>query len=198
MTKTKRTILIVLVLFVVITLAIMTSVRFGLFQKMADINDKDSYDINIEVLNYSIPTDIVLIGESIPFREALIYRKLTNVTSELLETHKKYQVIILSDLDGTLSISDQELLIIKEKVDNHTSDFYYLGKNQANRLKQLGFVDYDWPSDDYCIAVVMFEGKQDNFTGIWAESDVQATKDNRETLGLLLVKQFIRVLSSNN
>lgn len=192
----KRIILITGISLIVLVLVALLYVKFVLSNK-SNSNDKDGYDRNIEVLNNNIPTDIVLYGETIPFRDALQYRTVTKIDSEILKTDKSHQIVLLSDLDGTMSISDQELHLIKEKVDAHTSEFYYLGSKQRERLQELGFVDHEWPTDDYCVSIVIFEGKQENFTGIWSESDVQATKDNRETLGLLLVKQFIRVLESN-
>ncbi len=162
------------------------------------ISEKDTYDKNIDILNESFPTDIVVIGEEIPFRDALIIRKIGNITGTALQTNKERQIIILSDIDGTLEISDNELLVIKDKLDAHACDFYYLGTTLNDRLISLGFLDTVWPSNDYCIALVNQEGKQLRYTGIWTESDKQATGDNRESLGHVLVSHFVFVLKGNN
>lgn len=158
---------------------------------------QDDYSRHIKILN-NYPIDIIVYGEDIPFRDNLNIRRIDEISKKLLKSSIKKQILILSDLDDSMSISDEELLIIKDELENNNDfDFYYLGTKELERLKQLGFYKEERPLGDYCLAIVIYEGRREFFTGIWAESDVKATKDNRETMAMLLARQFVRVLKSN-
>jgi hypothetical protein len=163
-----------------------------------DDGTPDDYDKNIIILDDNISTDIILYGEMIPFRSELEYREVHQVSTTTLNTDAVYQIIILSDLNGGLSISDEELQIIKEKVFENKLDFYYLGRKELSRLQEMGFFSTKRQETELCLAIVYSKNEMIYYNGIWNSSDVQKTKDDRATLGMLLVRQFIRVLETNN
>lgn len=155
---------------------------------------KDSYDLRIDVLNESYPTDIILFGEPIPFREKLIYRTVSQITNETFQTEKEHQVIILSDLDGTMNISDAELHLIKERVFSYQCSFYYLGTKLQDKLLELGFIEKAWPEGDYCVALVPTNGRIIYSYDNWTEKDKQQTDDSREMVGNLIIIDIVHFL----
>ncbi len=184
--------------FIIIALGIVLY-RFDVIDFWSGEHDgMDSYDRDIIVLNENYPTDIIIYGEDIPFRKELITRKINNISKEVLTTDKNYQVLVISDLSGILEISDEELLIVKDALLKFELDFYYLGTEKMARLKDLGFYEDDWSSDDYCFSSIKYEGRRAYFAGIWAKRDVEITNNNKETLGEILVDQFVSVIRSNN
>jgi hypothetical protein len=185
---------IVLAIIIMIPIAYFTNI-FDIFNK--DDGTLDDYDKNIIILNENISTDIILYGEMIPFRSELEFREVHNISSNTLNTTADYQILILSDLNGGMSITNEELLIIKEKVFENQLDFYYLGTKELSRLQEMGFFTTDRQETELCLAIVYSENELMYYNGIWTSSDVQATNDDRATLGMLLVRQFIRVLKTN-
>ncbi|MBE5926948.1 MAG: hypothetical protein E7270_08320 [Lachnospiraceae bacterium] len=185
------------IIIVAICIIIISGVAFRRYKNRTNfVDEKDTYDLNIDVLNESYPTDIILCGENIPFREALVVRKVDKITEEALKTDKAHQIIILSDLDGTLKITDEELKLIKNKLDKFECNFYYVGTNLKDRLINLEFIE-SWPEDDYCVALFNNDNTIYSFYGIWKESDKQATGDNRESLGHVLVSGFVNNLKES-
>lgn len=191
----KKKVIIFIVIVAVLLVGFM-SLRFVKGNWGSNTEEKDTYDLNIDILNESYPTDIVVYGEDIPFREKLIVRKIDGINENTLKTDKERQIIILSDLDGTLDITDNELLLIKNKIDNYECDFYYLGTDLKDTLQNLKFID-GWPADDYCVALFNQNTITYQCYGVWTESDKQATDDNRESLGHVLVSSFVNVLKDD-
>lgn len=185
------------IIFVIAGLAMLFLIVFFIHQswsaKKTNKTEKDTYDNNIDILNNSYPTDIIIYGEKIPFRETLIVRTVDRISEDILKTDKERQIIILSDLDGTLQIDDEELMIIKNKVNNLQCDFYYLGTNLIDKLINLEFIDA-WPENDYCVALCKNNNTLYRYYGVWTESDKQATSDNRISLGHVLVSNFTHIL----
>src|SRR5690554_4514493 len=168
---------------IIIAIVVIVCIFLGIKFLSSDSSD-DDYSKDIKILN-NFQIDIMIYGEDIPFNNNLITRKINSINSLTFSQSNKKQILILSDLNNSLNISDEELLVIKDNMDNNNNfDFYYLGTEKLGRLKELEFFTEDRPVGDYCLAIVFYEGRREYFTGVWAESDVVATNDNRETMAM--------------
>jgi uncharacterized membrane protein YciS (DUF1049 family) len=153
----------------------------------------NQHEIHVSIINDSFPTDIILYGEDIVFCMHFEVDKIDEITEESLISQKQNQIIILSDLSGSMSISDNELLIIKEKVFSNQLDFYYLGTKELDRLYTLGFYEKPREEFDLCLSIVSSNDQLLHFNGIWTIENF----DNQDDLSKALINQFIKVIIFN-
>ena len=102
---------------------------------------KSGYEQAAESLDIDFNADIMVYGEEPGFIEDVKWRKIDKITEEVLnfkEPHG-YRVIILFDYKGTMNITDEELLLIKDYVEEKGYDMIYIGKNYLDDLVRLKF-----------------------------------------------------------
>lgn len=182
---------------VTIIVALVTAGMLILFSEEED--ELDGYDIAARGLDIEFNADIMVYGEEPDFRDTVKWRKINEITDETLnyeETHG-YRAVVLFDHGGTMTISDEELLLIKSYVEEKGYDMIYIGKDYLADLGRLGFtVGYD--TDEYSLGYIgsIHKGKkvQQNSVGncyavhgIWLDSDEEVRKDNKELLQWVIV-----------
>ena len=156
----------VITIFIVLIIAIIAIVVAICMQ-----NDHgDGYDFAAQGLKVEFNADIMVYGEDPKFRKNVEYRKIDAITEETLASGEEhgYRAIILFDRKGTMSITDEELLLIKEYVEEKAYDMIYIGLNYLDDFKRLGFTVDLW-EDAYSLEYIgsIHEGKevQQNSTG---------------------------------
>lgn len=100
----------------------------------SDIIIETSEQMNVYVFTYDHPTDIMFIGDvdSIELDKMWKYRTLEAVDTDSLKRDKKYEFsyLIINDLNGSVCLTEQELLVIKEKLEtDRRFNMIYLGSN---------------------------------------------------------------------
>lgn len=96
-----------------------------------------------EIKGYDV--EIMTYGNIKPTKQITIeYTQLDSITDESLsKCNKAYCVIVLSDLDGQLQITDDELLLIKRYCEEKHYDFLFYGHTKVKQLQRCGFTYYD-------------------------------------------------------
>lgn len=158
----------------------------------------DTYSQNIEILNDRYPTDVVIYGESIIFRDELNYRMIDEITEENLATELSAQVLIINDLSGNIEIPDGAYNIILKKMADGNMDYYYLGTTKVDMFNKYNLWNKDLEKGDLAIGVAKYNKVVTNFSGVWTEYDANILADNKEGLGSTLVNQIARCIKSNN
>ena len=103
--------------------------------------ENDGYNIAAEGLDVEFNADIMVYGEDPKFRKTVKHRFIDEITEENLscEENHGYRAIILYDYNGTMEISDEELLLIMEYVEDKGYDMFYVGKKYLEKFEELGF-----------------------------------------------------------
>ena len=136
---------------------------------------------------------IYLYGEPLPeLPEELGCTTLDRIDESIFQKDGEHGVyaIILNDLEGTMELSDEELLLIKKHVEQDGFDMYYLGRNYLDDFIRLGFtvgVEYDEYGLEYIGSTHIGQDVQQNGAGnlyaehgILQEKDVQTKDHGRE------------------
>lgn len=125
-----------------IAVIVIAAILAILFIKKKNVDaSKDGYDIAAEGLNEEFNADVMVYGEDPGFRKSVSYRTVDKITEETLysaESHK-YKAIVLYDYNGKMEISDEELLLIMEYVEEKGYDMFYIGKEYLDDFNRLGF-----------------------------------------------------------
>lgn len=157
-------------------------------------NENDGYNIAAEALDIEFNADIMVYGENPEFRDTVKYRTIDKITEEALnyEEEHGYRAIILFDHKGTMSISDNELLLIKKFVEEKGYDMIYVGKNYLDDFKRLGFTvgcAEDAYSLEYVGSIHIGENVQQNETGnlyaihgLWCDADEETLEKGDEEI----------------
>ncbi len=101
----------------------------------------DGYDQYINILKNECNADIMYYGDDPGFRERLGAHEIDSISHEILFAKEDagYRAIVLWDRNGTLKISDEDLLTIKEEVEKNGLDMFYIGTGYLGKLVELGF-----------------------------------------------------------
>ena len=79
---------------VVAVVLLFLAIKFTTLSTLFFSNDEyvygDSYDEAIDTMNNKLPTDIFVIGEDMPFREGVNYKKIDHIDNETLSGEKKF------------------------------------------------------------------------------------------------------------
>ena len=104
-------------------------------------SDNDGYNIAAEGLDVEFNADIIVYGENPKFRKTVKHRFVDEITEETLSSDEEhgYRGIVLYDYNGTMEISDEELMLIMKYVEEKGYDMFYIGKNYLDDLQRLGF-----------------------------------------------------------
>lgn len=198
----KRSILWIILLVILLAIVVL-AIGSALSSCNGDhIDEGDTYDQEIVLVNTNFPTDVVLLGEDIYFRPAFQYRKIDKITEDSLsyDTNKFHRlVLIISDLDSTVQLEEEEYKIVKELLDADAIDYYYLGTSKVDDLMKFGLweVMTVTDEDELGIGVCKYYNMQTQFT-IWTQYDADMTINNNEALGCCIVAQIAGCIKSNN
>lgn len=101
----------------------------------------DGYNIAAEGLDVEFNADIIVYGENPKFRKTVKHRFVDEITEKTLSSDEEhgYRGIVLYDYNGTMEISDAELMLIMKYVEEKGYDMFYIGKNYLDDLQRLGF-----------------------------------------------------------
>lgn len=118
-----------------------------------DRNELSKAEYYAKELTEKYNPNIMVVGEDIDVEKYLNCRHLEKVTEETLLDGKEfgYNCIILSDLNGKLKISDDELLLIKKYCEEKGYDMIYVGTSYLDTFVRLGF-SYGYESYDKSLA----------------------------------------------
>ena len=126
---------------------------------------------------------IYLYGEPLP--EELGCTTLDRIDESIFQKDGEHggYAIILNDLEGTMELSDEELLLIKKHVEQDGFDMYYLGRNYLDDFIRLGFtvgVEDDEYGLEYIGSTHIGQDVQQNGVGnLYAEHGIMREEDVR-------------------
>ena len=188
-----------------ITGALIIGVVFALvFLKPKQSTDDigDSYDQDIRVINESHPVKIILYGEPIYFRKEVKYYSVDHLSNDILSTSgSEYErvVLVVNDLNGTVTLSQEDLVIISGAVNDGSIDLYYLGKNNREKLINSGIRGGSAVIDgELSLVRAMSENRMINFIGFWTENEDIISRSNEELLGECIIDNIVNCIKSNN
>ena len=170
-------------------------------ERSGNADGLDTYDEEIILINKTFPVEVAIYGEDIKFRPEFQYRKIEKIDDSLLNYDRnKYErlSIVISDLNSSLNLTDEECKVITQGIDDNLIDFYYLGTKDINKLMEHDIIDYPLKDGDLSICLALYHGIQSRFNGIWSERSVKETVANDEALGFAIVAQIARCIRSNN
>ncbi len=205
--KKKKVNVICLVIIGILALAILSAIGAIFLRRAGIINfnfsnedSKDGYDIEIEVLNTTVPTTILLYGEDLEFREAVPYKKISEINEDTLTTETEYTALIISDCNATASISTEEYQLIREKLENNKFSFYYYGRDKLSNLARNKILSLNGvQKEDLCFGSAVYMGDRISWT-LYAEEDKAiAEKYNiTERPASFIISNLVMCYKSNN
>lgn len=187
----------------VVLLVLCVIFRWYLYMPFLFHNGKvtDPYDRAIDMLNNKVPTEIFVYGEELDFRKTVQYKQIDSLSEESIKTDKEYTVCIVSDWNGNVTLTKEDVAFIKEQIKNLNFYFYYIGNDKLDMLKKEGIFDKNsYDETDRCTGIVTYEGKRTDCSGIYPidihEKIVKATK--KGNVEEFLLDSVVSCYKSNN
>lgn len=134
---------------------------------------EDDYDEAIAILTDKRPTNILLYGDDMFFRDGVDIKKISSIDENTLSTKKNYTVLIINDENGNVTLSESELTFLKNKIDEDMNFYlYYYGIDLIETLEGREIIQPDTCTQgDLCSASVVCNGQRTGFGGIFTEED---------------------------
>lgn len=161
--KMKK-VLIVFGILLVIVFIVQFAFGYGFFEP-----ETNNSDVKIVTENYK--TEIILYGDNIEFDDNCYVRKIDKITKENLTSDETfvYTVFIINDLNSTISIDNDDLKVIHNKIYNDKIDFYYFGKNSVAAIKEADIFHQNLSDTDMSLGVIYERGIITEVVGTWSE-----------------------------
>lgn len=172
---------------------------YSLIKPMFDSEaDEDSYDQDIEFVMNIVPTEILLYGEKIDFRDSVTYTMIDKIDENIFNTKKQSVYLIINDLVGDSGITKDELAMLKKLLDkNNKANLIYLGTKQADTLLSLGYSDQIGIDDSRSMTYTIYSGDRVSGWGLWTSEDERYQKKNPELIGELILFECAENIKSN-
>ncbi len=80
------------------------------------------------------PTDLVILGEAPVFEEVNVsFRTVDSITEDTIKTASpcEYTFLVINDLDDTVTMTDEAVALLREKIATDTFCLFYLGEKYA-------------------------------------------------------------------
>lgn len=150
------------------------------------VDDETDIERIKRVLETTRPTEIFILGSEIEFELNLNNKMITSLNSESIKTDKDYTVVIINDLDGSVSLTDEEISFSKELINKDGYYLMYLGSKYTTTWEKEGEpiaeVDGNLSYSYYSIF-----GKPKRIIGYWEQADKDILKENPYFLGHILM-----------
>ncbi len=159
----------------------------------------DGYDQYINILKREFSADVMYYGDDPCFRKNLTVRKIDKISHETLfeKQDSGYRALVLWDKDDTLKISDEDLKLIKNEVEENGLDMFYIGKSYLDDFCRLGFsaaISDNEKSLEYIGSINVGKKIQQNEIGnlyaahgLWRDEDEARLLNNPEDLQYRIV-----------
>ena len=115
---------------------------FFLAWYLYDSNKADEYLKTLAQKADGNEMDIIVYGNLKDTKKATInFRRTECLNQESIEgfSPNSYHLVILSDIDGKLSISDEELILLREYCESKHYDMFYVGEAHMEQMVRCGF-----------------------------------------------------------
>jgi hypothetical protein len=165
------------------------------------VKPNNATDNHVKVINENYPTEIIVYGDIVEFDDGFVARTIDKISTENLTSDEKYMfsVLVINDLEGNAPVSDEEMKIITQMIDEEDMNFYYFGTNLLGPLKENGFyTDTLLPSDMF-VARVHEPLEVITIIGMWdtQSNELYHTK-NSKLLGQRLIRSIVRDIIKMN
>lgn len=166
----------VLVLFLGLCVAFKWYLYMPFFYKTLD---KDSYDKTVEMLNEKLPTQIFVYGEELDFRKTVQFKQIDTISADAMKNSKEYTILIVSDWNGNVTLTKEDVACIKEQTKNLNFYFYYIGNAKLDMLVKEGiFTVNAFGEKDRCTGIVTHEGNRMEWGGIFTTEDYKIVTEH--------------------
>lgn len=104
--------------------------RLGMGTTPNDMTDIERIKL---MLKNTYPTDILVMGDAIPFGDDVSYRKVDRITEEALQKNENcsYTFVFINDLNTSVQLTEDEINLLADKISTEDFCLVYLGETYA-------------------------------------------------------------------
>lgn len=144
------------------------------------------------------PTDIMLWGDDFTLPEGLEYRKLEKLDEESLakKDSYKYSFLIINDLEGSVTLSEDEIELVRAHIYDNQNTLIYFGDKYLTTWQSPSMSELT--VDGNRAVEYRFEGdKAVSVIGIWGAEETEDYKKYPNMLGDVIVYEIEECISAN-
>lgn len=159
----------------------------------------DTYDENIVIVNENFPSDIVIYGEEIKFREKLKYRNIDKIDEKnIIQDSYEFSFLVINDRFGNAVLTEEDVALILELImQRRLMGFYYIGTAKLDIFQDVGIIQNELSSS----ACAFCTGYTHGFLKYGIEwlykNDELAIRQNDEFLGDVLLSRIVSLIQAN-
>lgn len=187
----------------IIALVIMISFLafFVFFQNYFGNNEGEETTDKTKKILETYKTEIIVYGDEVELDEHCTIRKIDALTKENLDLDEEfmYTYLIINDLSGELTMSDNDFEILYDKCYNDKLCFFYLGENYLENFREAEIFVQPLKDTDMSLGVVYERGVIMDVLGTWTK-DLHNDYINGDThlLKEMLMYEIISTIEVDN
>lgn len=162
---------------------------------LVDENNSDETDMDriSRVMKTTRPTDIFILGEEILFEVDVNINQISKISKEEISTDKSYKVIIINDLNDSITLSTEEIEAARELINKNGYFLIYLGEKYSTTWDKTdeGIANLN---GNLCFAYCSWDGQARRNIGSWLKSDQEEIEEYPYSLGqalLYCIEEFL-------
>ncbi len=164
----------------------------------AEEEELDGYEKMVQYLKREENSEIILYGEEIGFRESVEYRKISTIDETNIKSDKDYVYLIINDLNGTISFTEENLKFLKNYADKNLSfNFLYIGNDKMDLFTSGIFDSYAISDESKSFGYMLIGGDRLVTGGTWETTYEQYMEKNKEVLQENILYELVDAIKSN-
>lgn len=183
MKKKRKTTSIIISITICIGLILIIVTRFNLLG--AIIKVEDTYAKNLEMINKTESTNIMIYGEPISFRYKFDYHIVSDINEFSLDSDDAHKFIIINDKNDEIILTDSDYIYLLNLIKTNNYDFFYVGANKLENFETHGYFSNLSPKE---LGFGIHNHKL--VTGYWTDNYEKIFNQNHAILGDRIV-QFL-------
>lgn len=204
MSRRNRNILIVCIAVVTILLLYIGGAAAGLFKMPKFIeglmdNDEptDSIEKALKVIQENFNTEILILGSSIEFETAPEFRYVEGIDEETVKKGSQYKVIILNDLEGKITLSNDNINALSEYISEEGNILIYLGERYKTVFDDTSKGVANVEGNLFYMYYMLDDNPHRNI-GAWTQTEQEYSKDYPYLLGNALIYAIESYIEESN
>ena len=137
------------------------------------------------------PTELILLGDDIPFEVSVPVRKITDITEDSLKRSEGYDhsFFIINDLNGTVQLTEEDIALLAEQISHPDFCLSYFGTKYSSV----------WDDPNQYIASLkgnlswkyyQLDGQPRRYIGAWTQNEQMMLKEYPYMLGNILLYEI--------
>ncbi len=151
--------------------------------------DLSTLDQIVLAMNNTHKTDVFVLGPDCHFRKDVAVKNIDSITETSVApgADSEFHLIVINDMNGDISLSEEEYLTINKLVVEGDYALFYVGDSLNNEFASHNITKCAFEPGHYSFSLRHYRGTIIQSSGDWVEESILIYEENPEILGEIIL-----------